>query len=51
MQIESIEIRRVSNPRRLSRGLPRENTSRSFQVLMAGLDRLAAPLRHSQGDT
>ncbi len=45
------EFQKVSGARRLSRVLPRANTSRSFQVLMAGLDRLAAHLRHSQGDT
>lgn len=44
------EFQKVSGARRLSRVLPRENGSRSFQVLMAGLDRLAAHMRQSQGD-
>lgn len=35
------EFQKVSGARSLARVLPRENGSRSFQVLMAGLERLA----------
>jgi hypothetical protein len=44
------EFQKVSGARSMARVLPRENGSRSFQVLMAGLDRLAEALRQLQGD-
>ena len=44
------EFQKVSGARSLARVLPRENGSRSFQVLLSGLDRLSEALRQSQGD-
>lgn len=44
------EFQKVSGARSLGRVLPRESRSRSFQVLLAGLDRLSEELRQSQGD-
>lgn len=43
------EYQKVSGARSLGRVLPRENGSRSFQVLMAGLDRLSEEMRE-QGE-
>jgi len=44
------EFQKVSGARSLARVLPRENRSRSFQVLLAGLERLSEELRQSQGN-
>jgi hypothetical protein len=44
------EFQKVSGARSLARVLPRENGSRSFQVLMSGIDRLFAELRQPQGE-
>jgi hypothetical protein len=44
------EFQKVSGARTLARVLPRENGSRSFQVLMDGLDRLTGPMNEPQGD-
>lgn len=43
------EFQKVSGARRLAGVLSRENRSRSFQVLLAGIDRLSEELRQSQG--
>jgi hypothetical protein len=44
-------FQKVSGARSMGRVLPRENGSRSFQVLMAGLERLSEALRQPhQGD-
>lgn len=43
------EFQKVSGARSLGRVLPRENRSRSFQVLMAGLDRLSEQMREPRG--
>ena len=42
------EFQKVSGARRMAQALTRENRSRSFQVLMAGIDGLAAEIQ--QGD-
>jgi len=43
------EFQKVSGARSLARVLPRENASRSFQVLMAGIDRLSEEMRPMRG--
>lgn len=43
------EFQKVSGARRLAPLLPRESRSRSFQALMAGINRLAQAIRRSQG--
>lgn len=43
-------FQKVSGARMMGRVLPRENSSRSFQVLMAGIDRLCEQIRPQQGD-
>jgi hypothetical protein len=43
------EFQKVSGARSLARVLPRENASRSFQVLMAGIDRLSEEMRPLRG--
>lgn len=43
------EFQKVSGARRMAGVLSRENSSRSFQALMAGLDRLAQVIRQSEG--
>ncbi len=43
------EFQKVSGARSMARALPRENGSRSFQVLREGLDRISEQLRESQG--
>ncbi len=45
------EFQKVSGARALARVLTRQNRSRSFQVLMSGLDSLAEPLRGPQSGT
>jgi hypothetical protein len=42
-------FQKVSGARRFARILRRENASRSFQVLLEGLDRLAPPMRRPEG--
>mgnify|MGYP002784375017 CR=1 FL=1 len=42
-------FQKVSGARSMARGLPRENRSRSFQVLLAVLDRLAQKLGNPRG--
>lgn len=44
------EFQKVSGARNLARRLPRENSSRSFQVLMAGIDGLSGQMREPHGD-
>jgi hypothetical protein len=44
------EFQKVSGARILARVLPRENGSRSFQVLMAGIDRLSEQMCEPHGD-
>jgi hypothetical protein len=44
------EFQKVSGARSLARVLPRENGSGSFQVVMAGIDRLSEELRQPRGD-
>lgn len=44
------EFQKVSGARSLARVLPRENGSRSFQVLMSGIARLSDQISKSQGD-
>jgi hypothetical protein len=44
------EFQKVSGARSLAQVLPRANRSRSFQVLMAGLDRLYAQMSEPQGE-
>jgi len=44
------EFQKVSGARRMSMVLTRKNNSHSFQVLMAGLDRLSEALRQPRGD-
>ncbi len=44
------EFQKVSGARSLARVLRRENVSRSFQVLMAGIDRLSEQMREPQGE-
>jgi hypothetical protein len=44
------EFQKVSGARSLARVLPRENNSRSFQVLIAGIDRVSTEMRQPQGD-
>lgn len=43
------EFQKVSGARSLARALPRENGSRSFQVFLAGLDRLFKECSDAQG--
>ena len=43
------EFQKVSGARSLARVLPRENASRSFQVLIAGIDRLSEEMRPMRG--
>jgi len=44
------EFQKVSGARSMARVLPRENDSRSFQVLMAGIDHLSEQMREPHGD-
>ena len=44
------EFQKVSGARTLARMLPRENGSRSFQVLMEGLDRMSGQLGEPHGE-
>jgi len=44
------EFQKVSGARSLARVLPRENNSRSFQVLMAGIGQLSEEMREPQGE-
>lgn len=44
------EFQKVSGARRMGRLVTRENRSRSFQALMAGLDRLVESFQPPQGD-
>jgi hypothetical protein len=44
------EFQKVSGARSMACVLPRESSSRSFQVLMASLERLSEALRQPQGD-
>lgn len=43
------EFQKVSGARNLARVLPRENRSRSFQVLLAGIERLSEQIRKDRG--
>lgn len=42
------EFQKVAGARSLARVLPRENASRSFQILMAGLARLSEPMSEQE---
>lgn len=44
------KFQKVSGARTLAQKLPRENRSRSFRVLLEGLDRLSEQMRQPQGN-